>query len=366
MKFLHRDIADIAVSKLRELVPFELAMMDDHGMILSSTRAELVGSISPAAQQCLVGCTNIRVSSQSTMDVGGFYSVLCLEEVPIGAIAVYGEVSETEPYVNLTCTTAELLVLQAQSLRKKQMKGQSINDFMHEWLFQVKEYTTSFLNRGKALGIHVDKPYFLVLFQHDCPDIDELLPLIRANCLQPLDLWVKVNSRILAVATCDSEHYHNMIHEMQLLFSSAVGIGNVTDIIYKSLTQALEALRFGPVFAPNTSIYHYRDFSFIHQLSNIGTPEMLQEMETLEAEGRGVDMIGTLLTFVECSGEITPTAQALFIHRNTLKYRLDKIFEITKRDPQNLEDLFYLYTAVVHYLLVKRGLDAPQYTMTVI
>ena len=68
------------------------------------------------------------------------------------------------------------------------------------------------------------------------------------------------------------------------------------------------------------------------------------------------------LTFVECSGEITPTAQALFIHRNTLKYRLDKIFEITKRDPQNLEDLFYLYTAVVHYLLVKRGLDAPHYT----
>ena len=364
MKFLHRDIADIAVNKLRDLVPYDLAMMDNRGIVLASTRPELVGRISPAAQQCLADCTDVCISDQIKADIGGFYSILCMDEKPVGVIAIYGNAPDMERYVKLMHTTAELLVLQAQSLRKKQLKGQSVNDFMHEWIFHASEYSPSLLSHGTALGIQVTRPYFIVLFQHDNPNIDDMLPLIRANCLQPTDLWVKVNSQLLAIATCDPEWYKAMIREMQFLMPCQVGIGEITAVIYDSLTQALESLRFGPVFASDASIYHYRDFAFIHQLSNIGTPAMLQEMEKLETEGHGVDMIETLLIFMECSGQITPAAEALFIHRNTLKYRLDKIYEITGRDPQNLEDLFYLYTAVIHYLLVKRGADVPQYTMT--
>lgn len=366
MKFLHRDIADIAVNRLRNLIPFDLAMMDSYGMILSSTNTQNVGSLSPAAQKCLRDRTDVFVGRDDDLDISGFYSTLILEDIPMGVIAVYSDTPDIEGYIKLTRVTAELLVLQENTLRRKQLKGQSINDFMHEWLFHSNEYSQSLRECGNFLGIHVNKPYYVVLFQHNVPNLDDLLPQIRATCLQPTDLWVKINSQLLAIASCTAEWCSTMISSVQAVMDCTVGIGEVTGVLANSLMQALEALRFGPVFAPKVKVYHYRDFAFIHQISSIGTPKMIEEMELLSSEGHGVDMIETLLTFVECNGEITPTAQALFIHRNTLKYRLDKIYEITKRDPQNLEDLFYLYTAVVHYLLKKRGSSLPIYNITFI
>ena len=43
----------------------------------------------------------------------------------------------------------------------------------------------------------------------------------------------------------------------------------------------------------------------------------------------------------------------LFIHRNTLKYRLDKIQELTGKNPRSFQDLFYLYVLYVLYRLSK-------------
>ena len=45
------------------------------------------------------------------------------------------------------------------------------------------------------------------------------------------------------------------------------------------------------------------------------------------------------------NGEINRTAEALFIHRNTLNYRLERIKELTGKDPKNYMDLLELFIA---------------------
>ncbi|MEJ3653351.1 helix-turn-helix domain-containing protein [Actinomycetes bacterium KLBMP 9759] len=63
-------------------------------------------------------------------------------------------------------------------------------------------------------------------------------------------------------------------------------------------------------------------------------------------ESRGGKLERTLRTFFEHDGHLAATAAALFVHVNTLRNRLDKIAELTGRDPGRIEDLVDLYLAL--------------------
>nr|WP_285890411.1 helix-turn-helix domain-containing protein [Halalkalibacter oceani] len=51
-------------------------------------------------------------------------------------------------------------------------------------------------------------------------------------------------------------------------------------------------------------------------------------------------------TFFQYNMNITETAQALFVHRNTLMYRLKRIKEKTDYDPQLFADAVTLQIAI--------------------
>ena len=50
---------------------------------------------------------------------------------------------------------------------------------------------------------------------------------------------------------------------------------------------------------------------------------------------KGTDYLSTLSVYFDCGGDLTTAAKKLFLHRNTLKYRLGRIRELTGL---NLED----------------------------
>lgn len=53
-----------------------------------------------------------------------------------------------------------------------------------------------------------------------------------------------------------------------------------------------------------------------------------------------------LIAFVTNNGSICAASEELFIHKNTLQYRLNKIKELTGYDPRNLRDFTVLYAAI--------------------
>lgn len=55
----------------------------------------------------------------------------------------------------------------------------------------------------------------------------------------------------------------------------------------------------------------------------------------------------TLYTYLFCGNSITKTAETLFVHRNTIKYRLKKCEEILETDLSEVSDCFQLQLALV-------------------
>jgi purine catabolism regulator len=67
------------------------------------------------------------------------------------------------------------------------------------------------------------------------------------------------------------------------------------------------------------------------------------------------ELVKTIAAFLECNGNLTETSNKLFIHRNTLKYRLERIRDITQIDLDDAENRLMLHLGlkmnqVINYL----------------
>ncbi|UOQ84168.1 PucR family transcriptional regulator [Gracilibacillus salinarum] len=58
------------------------------------------------------------------------------------------------------------------------------------------------------------------------------------------------------------------------------------------------------------------------------------------------DMLATLETYIECNGNLKEVANRLFVHRNTVVYRLDKISNLLQIDLKNIDDLLRVKMAL--------------------
>ncbi|HWU23593.1 MAG TPA: helix-turn-helix domain-containing protein, partial [Nocardioides sp.] len=63
-------------------------------------------------------------------------------------------------------------------------------------------------------------------------------------------------------------------------------------------------------------------------------------------ERTGGDLVDTLRTFLECSGSWTRTADALHLHVNTVRYRIERVQDLTGRDLGRFDDRVDIYLAL--------------------
>ncbi len=62
--------------------------------------------------------------------------------------------------------------------------------------------------------------------------------------------------------------------------------------------------------------------------------------------GHGTELVRTLRVFLDCSGSWTKAAEAMFVHVNSLRYRMRRVEELTGRDLGSLADQAALLLAL--------------------
>lgn len=124
-----------------------------------------------------------------------------------------------------------------------------------------------------------------------------------------------------------------------------IGIGRIKNSIYEireSYKEAIDAMNIGMVFEPNNNVYSYDALlleRFLNEVPmNIG--EKYYKNIFHEEFGKALtdEMIATIEKFFENNLNLSETSRQLYIHRNTLVYRLDKIQKILGLDLRNFHD----------------------------
>ena len=147
----------------------------------------------------------------------------------------------------------------------------------------------------------------------------------------------------------------------EFYISAQVGIGTaVVGIkdLSRSLKEAQVALEVGKVFDTEKDIISYDNLGFARLIYQL--PTTLCEMFLQEVFKRGsIDSLDqetlfTIQKFFENNLNVSETSRKLFVHRNTLVYRLEKIKKITGLDLREFDDAIVFKVA----LMVKKYLDS--------
>lgn len=141
----------------------------------------------------------------------------------------------------------------------------------------------------------------------------------------------------------------------KLIGKVCVGISNpfsLFESIKIAYIQANQACTLGGIINPRDSIYKFSEYAieyFIDKYLKDSLPEVFCHNNILKLHeydcSNGTDYIKTLYEYYINMGNKTKTATALFIHRNSLTYRLKKISNIIGVD--DLNDV----NDILHYLL---------------
>lgn len=140
-----------------------------------------------------------------------------------------------------------------------------------------------------------------------------------------------------------------------------IGIGTVVEGIKdlaRSFKEAQVALEVGKVFDTEKEIVSYDNLGIARLIYQL--PTTLCEMFLREVFKRGsIDSLDqetlfTIQKFFDNNLNVSETSRKLFVHRNTLVYRLEKINKLTGLDLREFDDAIVFKVA----LMVKKYLDA--------
>ncbi|WP_378952367.1 PucR family transcriptional regulator [Pelosinus sp. sgz500959] len=121
----------------------------------------------------------------------------------------------------------------------------------------------------------------------------------------------------------------------------------------KSYLQAIKVLRFAELKTASKSIYAYEQLGIYKLLFEIEPEklamyyqEVIEPLNVYDCKHH-MDMVSSLFVYFEENCNAAKTAKRLFVHRNTLDYRLKKIEEITGRSLDDPYDRLTLQLGVI-------------------
>ena len=189
---------------------------------------------------------------------------------------------------------------------------------------------------------------YVTLFTADGDKLPEIKDFLNDYSINGSDVAVQVEGGVALASFSEGDEeppvkYVSLI--LQTLFEET-GIkargyigGFVKDFSYAALSygDALSAKRISGFLKENKSVYSYKDYvlcKIIEELPRKKAAELTDVL--LGADGKSVlkddELVKTALAFLDNDLNISETARAMFLHRNTLMYRLDKIERITGID----------------------------------
>jgi purine catabolism regulator len=212
---------------------------------------------------------------------------------------------------------------------------------------------------------HLAKKCVDLVYEHASQANGELMCFYRNNRIIVL---IGQNEYRPTITVNEAKQFADELYETLLTkikkTTFSVGIGRQYKTItslHKSFSEAHEAIRLMHKFDGKRSVSHFEDYSIYHFLeSNIKSSELedffLKRLGKVHEHdlGFGTSFMSTLEGYFAHNQNVSEAAKAMFIHRNTFIYRIDKIKEILGTDLKHSEELLQIQLALKIYKLLQK------------
>ena len=147
----------------------------------------------------------------------------------------------------------------------------------------------------------------------------------------------------------------------ELGVKASVGIGCETKSfaeISASYNQAVTAMRMSTLLKSKGNVHTYREYLLVKMIEDIPEGRLKEYVEQFHVAGAkevfsDEEMVDTAEEFLENSLNVSETSRNLFMHRNTLMYRLDKIERLTGLNIRKFSDAITFRVVTILYKLLQ-------------
>lgn len=324
---------------VKEKTGIESALYSAFGEIIFSTTSRDIGFSLPAADlfkgnvASCDGRTYLRVHQQS----GNFYVVLI------------GDGKESENYAFFIET---LIGNDEERFRNDMDVSEKLR------LLFAGELSSVQRNMLRAYFSDVKFNHFMLSLVTASADMQPGLKQFLSTVADKRDYIVPMDERTIVFFRYVSEDsdeyrsanefasilYENIKEELRidLIISTGGTIRSFHELVV-SYEKVIFTYKFGRLLNPGCNVYSYKDYVLIRLLSDIPKPLLIKYFDGLiEKNGNDVisdeELMDTAEEFMKNSLNISETSRNMYIHRNTLIYRLDKIEKEMGLNLRNFSD----------------------------
>ena len=269
-----------------------------------------------------------------------------------------------------TAALRQIKLLQIEESRSR-LRDSFFDDLLQDKIISIANVESL----AKMHGLNINTSYVIAVLDinHDVSSMDHALFDIIAYQANQHRMNVQVLKRhnnfvlFIPVATNEAEkqdglriYLQELTHQIESQYPSLVfkiGVGSYCKQLHKlslSFKLAQEVLHLSQQLQSQKKVVYFDDMRGYHLLQkHINQTDLLSFFNQTLGElydydnQNGGDLLKTLEVYFQHNANLSEAAKAMYVHRNTFIYRLDKIKKILKTDLKNSEENF-LYMLALH------------------
>ena len=356
------QVIQSCLDDLKTITKVDLAVVDVEGVMVAKNSDRFEQNVefvtefaaSPAGSQVLQGCQYLKIYDEEDP----VYVLLCgdsSEEYMIGKIAVSNIQNLITAY------------------KERFDRNNFFQNLILDNLLLVDIY-----NRAKKLHIEIQKPRVVLLLEIPAGKENYAMEFLKSMfSAQSGDYLTAVDENtLIVIKQVEAKDSYAEVVEVaettvammntEAMINVRVAYGTIVEElkdVSKSYKEAKMALDVGKIFYAEKTVTAYSTLGIgrlIYQL-----PINLCEMFIEEIFGGKVpeeldeETLTTINTFLENNLNVSETSRQLYVHRNTLLYRLEKLEKYTGLDIRIFDDALTLKIAlmVVRYMRYLESMD---------
>lgn len=372
------EVAKKIVYELKTHIDANFNFIDKEGIIIASVDDSRVGSFHRRAKEIIDKNLDMLYVSKDMEDdfvKEGINLALNVHGEIVGVVGITGEKNDVMKFATIVKKMTEIMI--EESIMKEDSR--LIRHIKYRYLEDLISNPTlanqiDFINRGKEIGIDLSiKRRAVVISLRQASNlnvsiegqrtIDSIDDVIREFAdLNDNFLYLYLPSHYTFFYNVDDydieRKLYSLAQQIKIMYDEEVvfGFGSVVEnqTTYGiSYTQALRANNLAIKIGKN--IMYYDDLEIENYLFDISMDKMQNYIESFSKKidkAEISDYINLMITYLECEGSISMMAEKLYLHKNTIQYRLQKLVSKTGFDIRKPSNLIYYFLFLEFYKIV--------------
>ncbi|SEI20707.1 sugar diacid recognition domain-containing protein [Pseudomonas asplenii] len=356
---LDHDLAQDIVDRTMAILPYNVNVMDSQGLILGSGEQERINTRHEGAQLVLANGRVVEIDVQTAKCLKGVQPGINLpllhDQRLIGVLGITGDPDQLRTYAELVRMTAEMLVGQRHQQAEQQWRRQRCDDLLALLLGDGGD-SPRLVDEARQMGLKPQLSRIPCLFELEPGQgTDALIAWLQSRypdswCFSasPVSLlWCRPATVVL-----DEQRLLEKLDGLgwQVLRVAVGGQADGLAGLRRCYRRVSDLLGYGREVLPSSRVLPLNRYRLPVMLWRYRTDDALEELlkplhKVLARDSNG-QLLSTLRSWCEHDGQSQACAEALGIHRNSLRYRMERIAELSGVDPMRLDGLLALYLGV--------------------